>query len=177
MPGALMITPQEAASVFNLDAAGYKPKQIAAEVGISRPSVYDILGKHGRWGEIADGPVFDALRRDQNKTLEAAFRAAAVESLENAHKPEKLAKASYFQLVLGSATEIDKARLLAGESTQNIAVQHDVAEITEDIAEKLARSLLRFSTAVLDPRNGPIDVTPTASETKVESQVGDKVGD
>ena len=170
MPGAPWIDPAKAAQAMNLGEVGYSSAKVAEIVGLNARSVRDIIRQHGRWGEIAETPVFAKLRLAQNETLEVAFRAAAAESLALAMSPEKLDKASYYQLVIGSGIALDKSRLLAGESTSNIAVAHHVeAEDLDQVVEKLARSLLRFSTTVSDPRNEPIDVTPTASESKVDS--------
>ena len=164
VPGAPSIDPIKAAVAFNLAEIGTAKNEIARRTGISEASVRDILNKHGRWGDICELPVFAKLRAEQNQSLEAAFRIAAAQSLELAMTQEKLAKASYYQLVIGSSVAIDKARLLAGESTSNVAVVHHVeVENMSAAADAIAHSLLRFSqasTTVLELQNEVIDVTP-----------------
>lgn len=152
MPGAPSIDPAKAAEVYNLHAAGYSGNDIARRTGVTRPSVQDILAKHGHWGVIADKPVFIKLRLEQNKALEAAFRAGSAELLGRAFDEDKLKKASTYQLVIASSIALDKSRLLAGESTENIAVHHE-SEAIEAAADKIAGALMRFQTIVLEPEN------------------------
>ena len=105
------IEPDKAAAAIVLSAAGYRPSQIAPLVGISRPSVYDIIGGHRHWGALADKPVFDRLRREQQQILETSYRQSAAELLAHAMEPAKLDKGSTYQLVIASkiALEIGRA--------------------------------------------------------------------
>ena|SRR3990167_1914014 len=159
MPGARSIDPVKAAVAFNLFEAGYAKNDIARRTGISEASVRDILAKHGRWGEVAERPVFARLRADQNLHLEAAFRAGSAVLLARAFEESKLKKASTFQLVIAASTALDKSRLLAGESTSNIAIAHHVEVQDLNIAaDRIAHSLLRFSGGLA------VDITPTESD-------------
>ena len=101
--------------------------------------------------EIANGPVFQRHRAEQNKALEQANRTLAKKSLEMAET--KIDRASYSQLVFGAAIMTDKARLLAGESTQNIAhsVQIDAASI-DGLCSMLGQSLIERRTIDVTPR-------------------------
>ena len=143
MPGGCNIDPAKAAAALNLAEAGYTPTQISRETGVSQPSISGILHRHGRWGEVTKLPVFNELRREQNLHLEAAFRAGAAQLLGRAFDESKLEKASTYQLVIASSIALDKSRLLAGESTENVAVlvRHELS--TEDaLLKRLASTLL-----------------------------------
>jgi hypothetical protein len=45
--------------------------QAGALMGIPERTARDIIGRHGRWGEVADRPVFTELRLQQKAHLEA----------------------------------------------------------------------------------------------------------
>jgi len=135
--------PIKAAQAMALGDVGYNTRQIAADIGIPQSTVRDIVKKHGRWGEIADKPVFAKLRSEQSQILEAAYRAGSAELFARAFDPAKLEKASTYQLVMSSAIAIDKARLLAGEATQHVAHAH-VHEVKglDALAARLGQALL-----------------------------------
>ena len=143
MPGAHSIPIEKAALALNLDEAGYNPTQIAQQTSLSRPTVYDILGRHGHWGEVTDLPAFNKLRREQNQHLEAGFRAGSAKLLARAFDEDKLVKASTYQLVIASSIAIDKAQLLAGLPTE-ITASYAIHEIRglDRIAEALSQTLL-----------------------------------
>ena len=151
MPGGPGIDPLEAVKAFSLADLGYTPQQISQKVNISRPSLYYIFGRHGKWGEIADTPVFNRLRREQNQLLEASYRTIAASSLMHAMTPEKIAKASYYQLIVGSSIATDKAQLLAGLPTE-ISMSNQVTEFRaiDQLAEALARSLVSKKDDVIE---------------------------
>ena len=162
MPGAPSIDPAKAALAFNLEEAGYNPTQIAPKADLNRASVYDILKKHGRWGEIADKPVFQKLRQEQNQHLEAGFRTASAQLLARSLDEEKLQKASTYQLVIASSVAIDKARLLAGEPTEITAsVNIHAIQGLDRLASLLSQSLLPPSNDV--PRE-TIEVEPQGNQ-------------
>jgi hypothetical protein len=143
MPGNVGTDPKLAAQVMNMADAGYMGQQIANVTGLPASSVSEIIRKHGRWGEVADKPVFIALRQEQNKVLEAGYRTAAGQLLARAFDEDKLAKAGTYQLVVASGIAIDKARLLAGESTQNVSVHatHEIAAL-DKLCEMLGQALM-----------------------------------
>ena len=170
MPGGPGIDPAKAALAMSLEGAGYTNTEIGRKAGLAESSVRSILSRHGKWGEIEEKPVFAALRAEQNKHLEAAFRTASAQLLARSMDEDKLAKASTYQLVIASSVAVDKARLLAGESTENIAVHHTQSIEIEGAADKLAAALMRFSTTVLESENEAIDVTPTPLENKVDTK-------
>ena len=144
MPGAPSIDPVKAAAAYTLQESGHSGRQIARMTGLPRGSVHDILSGRGRWKKVPELPVFRRLRQEQSQRLEAAFRQGTSVLLERAFDDEKLAKASTFQLIYASGIAIDKARLLAGESTENVAHLH-LHEIPalDRLAEKLGQTLLQ----------------------------------
>ena len=141
--------PIKAAQALEMSQIGFTQQVIADRTGINQRTVSDIVNGHGRWGEIVERPLFAKLRLEQQQHLEAGYRLAAAKLLERAFDEDKLAKASTYQLVISSGIALDKSRLLAGESTQNIAVS-SVAEVKglDTLCQLLSQSLL------------PIDVTP-----------------
>lgn len=165
MPGAPSIDIAKAALAFNLADAGLKPIQIAAQTGLARPSVHDILNKHGRWGEVAERPVFNALRQQQQQTLEVAFRSASATLLERAMDPEKLLKASTYQLVISSGIALDKSRLLAGEPTEITAsIDLHLVGNLDNLAARLAETLINIRANVSSETNAVI-----VDKTNIES--------
>src|SRR3990167_2092476 len=143
MPGAPSIDPKKAMTALNLEAAGHTGNAISAITGLARSSVRDILRGHGRWGEVADKPVFARLRAEQQVHLEAAFRTAAAEFLARSTDEDKLQKASTYQLVIASSIALDKSRLLAGEPTEIVATYNlHAIEGIDRLASILSQSLL-----------------------------------
>ena len=53
----------------------------------------------------------------------------------------KIDEAGFYHLTLGAGIMIDKARLLAGESTQNVATRNEVMSL-EALAAALSQALL-----------------------------------
>lgn len=139
MPAA--IDPLLAAQAMSLGDVGYNPRQAGSMVGLPGSTVREIVARHGRWGEVAERPVFVRLRAEQTKALEAAGRTLAAKALIQCE--ETLPKANAYQACLIASIMIDKSRLLAGESTENIAVNARVEFTGLDvIAEALSRSLI-----------------------------------
>jgi predicted transcriptional regulator len=141
MPAA-SISYEQAATAVEMAKLGHTSESIAPILGISGRSIRDILNKHGRWGEIAETPVFARLRHEQSKVLESAFRAGAAKLFERAFDAEKLDKASTYQLVTSAAIAFDKARLAAGESSINIEVHVDAVVTIDDLSSRLSRRLI-----------------------------------
>jgi DNA-binding MurR/RpiR family transcriptional regulator len=108
------------------EAEGRTERDIAGATGVPPSTVHRIIHGANGWGEVAEGELFKRHREQQNKALEQANRTMAAEALKTAYG--KIDQARFYQLVYGAAIMTDKARLLAGESTQNIAVhtKHEV---------------------------------------------------
>ena len=130
-----------AALVMELADTGLSNSQISEQVGIPARTAANIVSGDIGWGKIADRPIFARYRLLQNQTLEADARDLAHEAFKQARIA--LPKASFYQAVIGGATLIDKARLLAGESTQNIEV-HTKLEVEglDKLSDLLSQRLL-----------------------------------
>jgi transcriptional regulator with XRE-family HTH domain len=130
-----------AVQAVSLSEMGFSQQDISEQVGISRRTISDILNGIGHWGQLAERPIFAKQRAEQSKALEAAARSFAAQSWAKA--AEKMDSASYYQLVMGGAILIDKARLLAGESTANVEV-HSKVEIAglDQLCSALSQVLL-----------------------------------
>jgi len=132
----------KAATALELsEKLGHSERQIAKEVGLPASTVHTILSKAHGWGEIADEPVFRQNRAQQNRALKQAARSMAAKAMERAE--DKIDEAGFYHLTLGAGIMIDKARLLAGESTQNVAIQsrNEVMSL-EALAAALSQALL-----------------------------------
>ena len=101
---------------------GRSTRDVSKLTGVRRTTVENILnGAHG-WDQVAQSDAFKWHRQEQNRALEQANRTMAAEALKKAWG--KMDKASFYQLVTGAAIMTDKARLLAGEPTENLAHLH-----------------------------------------------------
>jgi hypothetical protein len=134
----------KAATALELrEKLGHSERQIATEVGLPASTIHTILSKAHGWDQIADEPVFRQHRAQQNRALEQAARSMAAKAMERAEG--KIDEAGFYHLTLGAGIMIDKARLLAGESTENIALQINdrrAVESLEALAAALSQSLI-----------------------------------
>jgi predicted transcriptional regulator len=130
-----------AALVMELVDTGISHVQVGERLGLASQTVDGIVNGDFGWGKIAERSVFRRYRELQNQTLEADARDLAHEAFKQARIA--LPKASFYQAVIGGATLIDKARLLAGESTQNIEV-HTKLEVEglDKLSDLLSQRLL-----------------------------------
>ena len=179
MPGRRTSLREVALAGELVESEGLSLRDAGARTGLHHSTIGRMLqGDHG-WGEIQETPVFKRHRATQNKALESAFRAGAAMSLQEAYKPAKLKKASHYQLVMSAAIATDKARLLGGESTENVEVHHHAEEI-ERAADLIAASLMRFSVPTASVV-GSNDLDPgylsIPSQTPLESKLGAKEGE
>lgn len=132
----------KAALVVELrETEGRSEKEISDMTGVPASTVHTILSRAHGWGDITTGEVFRRHRQEQNKALEQTYRTMAAESLITAWN--KMDEASFAQLIFASGIMTDKARLLAGESTQNISV-HETVELAgiDELCGKLSQALL-----------------------------------
>ena len=137
------------------ETEGRSEREIAEATGVSASTVHRIVsGAHG-WGEVAEREVFKRYREEQNKALEQVNRTMAAEALIKAYG--KMDQASFYQLVFGAAIMTDKARLLAGETTQNIEV-HPKAEIQglDKLCDMLSQSLLHPDKSAINVTEGHV---------------------
>jgi hypothetical protein len=150
----------KAAQAMNLKDAGYQVAEISRITKLNRSSVDDILNGRGHWSELVEKPVFIELRRAQNQALEAGFRHASSVLLQRAFDESKLEKASTYQLVIASSVALDKARLLAGESTANVEV-HSKVEVTglDNLCSALSQVLLESTKVSQSQTTDSVTVT------------------
>lgn len=119
---------QAARAVEAVKGLGYSQKKAAALAGISQSTVSVILSGNYRWGEVANGPVFNELRLYQKKAFQVATFELAKQALEQVEKT--LPKASFLQAVTGYGILRDKERLDAGEPTEihvSLNLNHSLA--------------------------------------------------
>jgi transcriptional regulator with XRE-family HTH domain len=133
-----------AATAIELIEAGHSQRDVAERTGLSRNTVQNILhGEHG-WDELTDAPIFAQYRAKQNKALELAYRNLAAMSVIRATELVNDPRTQYHSLVLGSGIAVDKAQLLGGLPTQNIAVHARVeVEGMDELAGILGQTLLQ----------------------------------
>jgi len=153
---------QAALAAELVENEGLSYRQAAFQTGIDQSTVSRIINKHANWGEITEEPVFKKHRAIQNKLLQAAWRSAAAIGLVEAHKPEKLAKASYYQLMVGSSIATEKANLLAGDPTSIIETQSTAGAATLD---DLIGALSEIAQARQAQKAQEIDITPMKTAT------------
>jgi hypothetical protein len=131
----------DAAQAMELSDMGYSSRTISERTGINASSVREIVGRHGRWGEVADRPVFQALRQQQKAILHTATLAVCAKALVRVD--ETIDKASAYQAagIYGLLRTHD--RLDAGESTHNIEV-HSKLEVEglDKLSDLLSQRLL-----------------------------------
>jgi hypothetical protein len=159
-----------AATAVELVEHGVSFRDAGRRVGIAADTVASILnGDHG-WSEITDAPIFKQYRAKQNKALEQAARTLAAKAFS--HAEATLDKASFYQAVVGGSILIDKARLLAGESTENVAVlvRHE-AEGLDALASVLGQTLLQ--TGQMASKQGTAQVVATQVPDVVQPVIDD----
>jgi transposase len=140
------------------ETEGRSEREIAEATGVSASTVHRIVSRAHGWGEVAERDVFKRYREEQNKALEQVNRTMAAEALIKAYG--KMDQASFYQLVFGAAIMTDKARLLAGESTQNVEVhnKHEI-EGLDKLSELLSQRLISTEKPAIDVTPLPRDST------------------
>lgn len=152
---------QTAARAAGMYQAGIPVGDISAETGLSKRTIYHILNGDYNWGEILkNNEAYKLYKEATTKALEVNAWELAKKSF--VHAEEKLPDASYAQAVLGGSILLDKARLLAGESTENIAHAHRHEVVAKD--EVAARVLASLSNSVQQTPT-PIEVQSDQAST------------
>jgi hypothetical protein len=147
MPG-VMVDPIKAAQAMELGDMGYSQIVVAERTGLNPSTVSDIVGRYGRWGEVANRPVFLELRAQQKAILHAGTLALSARALVQVEKT--IDKASAYQAagIYGLLRTHD--RLDAGESTQNVSIHSTLDLVSLDkLSEMLGQALM--STDVIEP--------------------------
>jgi len=98
---------------------------IANKVGCDESTVRDVLARYARHCSLEELRSFQANEAD----IIDAIREQSLASIT----PDKLANASYLQLVTGSAILMDKSRLIRGQPTSiHVTALLDVAEMLRE---------------------------------------------
>jgi hypothetical protein len=127
------------AAVEALALAGVAPSQIAEDLGIGVSLVDDILNGRGRWASLRTDQALQEYRQKQTRIHELMARELSTKALQRVE--DTISKASLSQAVIAFGILQDKSRLLAGESTQNIAFGGSVRLESEKLTNTLARLL------------------------------------
>ena len=152
--------PQEAATVVAMSEGGYGPSAISRNLEMPRSTVNDILHGRSGWDKIHDQVWFREYVNKQRVSLQASLTEIAKRGLIRVD--ETIDKASTGQAMWAAAVAIDKARLLAGESTENIAHAHRHEVVAKD--EVAARVLASLANSV-SPTQAPTEVQPNQVPT------------
>lgn len=119
-------------AVITLSKAGMSHTMISAQTGISHQAI----------GVILENPRLQFLHSGRSdvyrKALPMLLLELATASIVSI-RPEELQALNPLQRVTLSAIAIDKARLLLGESTQNIAVREYVPQLQDQMQELLVQ--------------------------------------
>lgn len=111
---------------------GMGRKEISEKLGVSTSTVHAFFSEMSGLDDITHADLAQKFRNrlSSQMILDSKFL------FDSATDEEKVAKASTLQLVTAGSILIDKSRLLAGESTENIAVR--VKHVNDTDAELLA---------------------------------------
>jgi hypothetical protein len=114
MPAAT--DPLIAAQAMALSDMGYGSTAVGQMLDIAQQTAYGIIKGHGRWGEVAERPLFSKLRFEQKQHLEATSRMLSAKCLIQVDKKIELASAYQAAGIYGLLRTHE--RLDAGEPTQ-----------------------------------------------------------
>ena len=146
-------------AVITLSKAGMSPSMIANQTGLQRQSIEVILNNE-RLQFLHNGRA-DIYR----KALPMLLLELATSSITSID-PEELKKINPLQRVTLAAIAIDKARLLLGESTENISVREYVPQLMDEV-----ELLMKQKAQILDlvkTRYG-VEVIPQANVIENQS--------
>ena len=125
------------AAVQALADAGVSTGQIAENLGLSVSLVDDIVNGRGKWASLKTDQQLQAYRAQQTRIHEVMARELSTKALQRIE--DTINKGGLSQAVIAFGVLQDKARLLAGESTQNIAFSGTVRVESEKLTDVLAR--------------------------------------
>ena len=138
------VTPlDKAAAAMVLYEQDGNAHRVAGRLGMAKTTVNDIVRGYGRWGEVATDSSFVQLRLEQKRHLQAA--SAKIMSQALVRIEEKLPDASAPQAAMVYGILFDKDRLMAGESTQNVAIRGSEISNLDDLANALRGELVKRS--------------------------------
>ena len=140
MPGAPNVPLDRAAQALELVELGYS-QRIAGEItGIPQQTVSQILNRHGKWGEVAEEPVWRELRSIQKRHFQAATLQVCKKALEQVDLT--IGKASAYQAAGIYGLLRDHERKDAGESTENVSIRVEAAVTIDDLSARLSQRLI-----------------------------------
>ena len=125
------------AAVQALAEVGVSPRQIAEDLGVSVSLVDDVLHGRGRWASLKTDHQLQQWRAQQTRQHELLARELSTKALQRIE--DTLPTANLSSAIIAFGVLQDKARLLAGESTQNIAIGGTVKVESEKLTDVLAR--------------------------------------
>lgn len=128
------------AQVMALNELNKTQEEIGQLVGLPQTTVSEILTGKGRWASIQREAWFETYRKSQKRKIEAAAHELSEQALRRIE--ETLPKANLSQASVTFGILQDKIRLLAGESTANVAVAVKVeADALNKTLDKLLKGL------------------------------------
>ena len=149
MPRGKKLRKNIAATALALRDQGESQQEVAKRLGLSQQTVSKIERGEGNWAKLSGEAWFDSYRRDVQRKHEAMLHELSGMALQ---RMEELIPASSLSSVSGAFNVMqDKIRLLAGQSTQNIA--HSV-RVEDDKLTKTLDALIKSFAA--DSKAKPI---------------------
>lgn len=155
-PTAIKYTLAKKIAIAEDFAAGFGYTKVCARHGVSRSTVHAIV--HNQQIQEMINPEIVERRRKSMAGIYEYYADRAIESIDD----EKLSKAQAPALMTMAAIATDKARLLRGESTQNIGVRTGVESINSDLLELKQKREMLF---------GDIGQSVASSASQVKSDV------
>jgi len=134
---------EQAAAAAALYERDGNASRVALIMDMPRTTVNDVVKGYGRWGEVATDSSFVALRQEQKRLLQAA--SALNMSRAQSQIADTIHKCSAPQAAMVFGILFDKDRLMAGESTQNVAVRGPQLTNLDDLANALRGELVKRS--------------------------------
>ena len=141
MPALVPLEKAAAASAL-YDRIGSQ-QQVGEMLGMPRRTVRDIVTNYGRWAELAHDASYNQLRQEQKRNLQACTARIMADAMVQIEK--RLPDASAPQAAMVYGILFDKDRLMAGESTQNMAIRTNEVSNLDDLAERLRDTLIARS--------------------------------
>ena len=130
-------TTQARIDAITLRNAGYTYAEISENMGVSPATAFRLCNLIPQKLTIEDIQLSQNVKSYlQHKTL-----LASNQLLSSALTDDKIDKASTYQLVMASAVMLDKHRLLAGESTSNIALVTDSIKNIDEQQDELEKQI------------------------------------
>ena len=153
------------AAVEALALAGVSEGQIAEDLGVSISLVDDVLNGRGRWASLKTDQALQQWRQKQTRQHELLARELSTKALQRIE--DTLPTANLSSAIIAFGVLQDKARLLAGESTQNIAFGGTVRIESEKLTDMLAKLVSSLTddtpvveAEVIEVKESPSTTTP-----------------